>query len=181
MLSRRTAISNWAQRGSWVLVLSFALFGCSRQRGTKGGDAGFVERAAAGGLAEVRLGQLAQERGTSVAVKDFGAQMVADHMEAGNKLQIVARQVNLSLPAEMSPEDRSLYAKLSNLRGIAFDQVYATAMVNDHEADVADFEKEANQGQVSQVRQFASETLPTLKGHLDKARELQKTVVAGAD
>jgi len=174
------AVSTWVQRGSWVLILSFTLFGCSRQQSAKDRDAGFVERAAAGGLAEVRLGQLAQERGTSVAVKDFGAQMVADHTEAGNKLQIVARQINLSLPAEMSPEDRSLYAKLSSLRGTAFDQVYARAMVDEHEADVADFEKEASQGQVGEVRQFASETLPTLKGHLDKARELQKTVMAAA-
>jgi putative membrane protein len=53
-------------------------------------------------------------------------------------------------------------------------------MVDEHEADIADFEKEASEGQVGQVRQFASETLPTLKGHLDKARELQKTVMAAA-
>ena len=52
--------------------------------------------------------------------------------------------------------------------------------MDEHEADIADFEKEASEGQVGQVRQFASETLPTLKGHLDKARELQKTVMAAA-
>jgi predicted outer membrane protein len=97
MFSPRAAISTWAQRSSWVLILSLTLFGCSRQQGAKDRDAGFVERAAAGDLAEVRLGQLAQERGTSVAVKDFGAQMVADHTEAGNKLQIVARQIKLAL------------------------------------------------------------------------------------
>src|SRR5690242_14937091 len=42
-------------------------------------DAKFVEKAAQGGLAEVQLGQLAQQKGQSDDVKNFGKRMVDDH------------------------------------------------------------------------------------------------------
>jgi len=177
-----TSFGNFVSASALILLLSPVSFiGCSRQNSATDADAKFAEQAAAGGMAEVRLGQLAQERGNSVAVKDFGSQMVADHTEAGNKLQVVARQSNVSLPSDMTAEDRALYSKLSGLSGTAFDQAYSSAMVNDHEADVADFEKEASQGKVTQIRQFATDTLPTLRTHLEKARQLQKTVLAAAN
>jgi putative membrane protein len=165
---------------SLLIPLALAALGCSRQHevGLKDADATFVERAASGGMAEIRLGQLAQERGESVAVKNFAAQMVADNTDANNKLQIVARQTQLPLPPEMSPEERSLYSTLSNLKGAAFDQAYADAMVNDHEADVSDFEKEANEGKVKQIREFAMDALPVLKEHLEKAHQLQKSILS---
>jgi putative membrane protein len=77
----------------------------------------------------------------------------------------------------MNSKDRSLYEKLSSLNGAAFDQVYVNAMVDDHKADVAEFEKEAMEGNPGQIREFATDTLPTLKEHLDKAEQLQKTIV----
>jgi|SRR5215469_14643705 len=176
-----TAVSS--KRANYIptlLLLPLLSFGCSRRLGTasKDADASFAERAAAGGIAEVRLGQLAQDRGNSVAVKLFGSQMVADHTQAGNKLQIAARQANLSILPEMSAEDRAIYTRLSSLSGSAFDQAYATAMVNDHEAAVTEFEKEASEGKVGDMRQFAADTLPTLKDHLDKARQLQKNILS---
>ncbi|RYG88453.1 DUF4142 domain-containing protein, partial [bacterium] len=48
----------------------------------KSPDESFYEKAAHGGLAEVELGQLAQEKGRSPDVKAFGAMMVKDHTAA---------------------------------------------------------------------------------------------------
>ena len=161
-----------------VFLLACACAGCSLHPTAKDGDAKFAANAAAGGMAEVELGQLAQERGGSLAVKQFGALMVADHSAAQNKLQRAAREDKISLPARMNSKDRSLYEKLSSLNGAAFDQVYVNAMVDDHKADVAEFEKEAMEGNPGQIRDFATDTLPTLKQHLDKAEQLQKTIVS---
>jgi putative membrane protein len=49
-------------------------------------------------------------------------------------------------------------------------------MVNDHQTDVAAFEKEARSGKSESLKSFASETLPTLKDHLKEAKEMMKTV-----
>jgi putative membrane protein len=161
-----------------LFLLSFACSGCSLQHGTKEEAARFAKDAAAGGMAEVKLGELAQQRGNSLAVKEFGARMVADHSAAQRKLQFAAEQENISLPTQMNSEDRSLYAKLSGLNGSAFDQAYVNAMVDDHKADVAEFEKESMEGQPGQIRQFATDTLPTIKNHLDKAEQLQKSILS---
>src|SRR5262249_4257521 len=45
-------------------------------------DKAFAKEAAAGGMAEVKLGQLAQDKGSSSAVKEFGKRMVDDHSKA---------------------------------------------------------------------------------------------------
>src|SRR5271155_807696 len=53
-------------------------------------DNHFVTTAAEGGLAEVKLGELAKQKGSNQAVANFGDQMVKDHTEANNKLKSIA-------------------------------------------------------------------------------------------
>jgi putative membrane protein len=60
----------------------------------------FLMKAAQHGKAEVALGKLATERGTSPAVKQFGERMVADHGKAGEELARLAEQTGVTLPAE---------------------------------------------------------------------------------
>ena len=57
--------------------------------------------------------------------------------------------------------------------GAAFDKAYVDMMVKDHEKDVKEFEKEANNGKDEQIKGFASETLPVLKEHLEKIKSIQ--------
>src|SRR5450631_4345197 len=77
-----------------------------------------------------------------------------------------AAQENITLPDDVSAKDKATYDALSKLSGAAFDRAYARDMVKDHEQDVADFNKEANGGQKPAVKDFASQTLPTLQDHL---------------
>jgi predicted outer membrane protein len=46
----------------------------------------FVKKAAAGGLAEVKLSELANDRGSDAKFKDFARQMVVDHKNANEFL-----------------------------------------------------------------------------------------------
>lgn len=139
-------------------------------------DAEFAKEAAEGGAAEVKLGQLAQEKGSNDAVKDFGKMMVNDHSEAGEQLKSIAAQQNLKLPDELNKHDQGVYNKLSKLSGEAFDRAYAKEMVNDHRKDIDDFQQEASGGQIQPLKDFATQTLPTLQMHLKSAREMQRTV-----
>src|ERR1700686_5004320 len=140
------------------------------------GDAHFAKEAAQGGMAEVKLGQLAQEKGSSDMVKTFGKRMVNDHSKAGDKLKEVASHESITLPSDLSAKDQATYDRLSKLNGAAFDRAYARDMVKDHETDVAAFQKEANAGKNDSLKSFASETLPTLQDHLKQAKEMMKTV-----
>jgi putative membrane protein len=56
-----------------------------------GSDRVFVMKAARGGMAEVELGKLAVEKGSSPDVKQFGQRMVDDHGKAGDELKSLAQ------------------------------------------------------------------------------------------
>jgi putative membrane protein len=139
-------------------------------------DAHFAKEAAQGGMAEVKLGQLAEEKGSNDSVKSFGKRMVGDHSKADDKLKEVASRESITLPTDISAKDQATYDRLSKLNGAAFDRAYARDMVKDHETDVAAFQKEANAGKNDSLKSFASETLPTLQDHLKQAKEMMKTV-----
>jgi putative membrane protein len=142
-------------------------------------DTQFAKKAAEGGMAEVKMGQLAQQKGTADSVKKFGARMVEDHTKAGDELKGVAAQEKITLPADMNSKDKAMYEMLSKLSGAAFDRAYARNMVRDHEEDIADFNKEANNGHNPAVKDFATQNLPTLQDHLKDAKEMRQNVAPG--
>jgi putative membrane protein len=142
-------------------------------------DNHFMQKAAQGGMAEVELGQLAQQNGQSQEVKDFGKKMVDDHGKANDELKQVASQQGVSLPTTMDAKDQALKDKLSKMQGAEFDKAYMQAMVKDHKKDVAEFKKEANSGNNQSVKDFAGKTLPTLESHLQMAESVSGKVGAG--
>lgn len=141
-------------------------------------DDTFAMHAASGGMAEVKLGQLAQKNGSSEAVKNFGKRMVDDHSQANDKLKEVASKNNITLPTSLNSSDQATYNRLSKLSGSAFDKAYMKDMVMDHEKDVSEFKREANAGKNPQVKDFASQTLPTLEDHLKEAKSVNSEVAA---
>jgi putative membrane protein len=130
-----------------------------------------MNKAAQGGQAEVELGQLATQKGQSDDVKKFGQHMVDDHSKANDQLKSLAGQKGVTLPTDVSAKDKALKDRLSNLSGAQFDHAYMTAMVKDHKEDIAEFKKEANSGKDSDVKNWASQTLPTLEDHLKMAEQ----------
>ncbi len=144
----------------------------------KGSDAAFVKKAAEGGLAEVEMGKLAADKASDDDVKKFGQRMVDDHSKANDQLKQVASQKGITIPTEINAKDSAEKDRLSKLSGQDFDRAYMRSMVMDHTKDVAEFKKEAKSGSDSDVKNFASQTLPTLQDHLKSARETASKVGA---
>ena len=141
-------------------------------------DAEFAKKAAEANLAEVKLGNLAEQLGTTSTVKDFGKRMVTDHSKAEDNLKSAAATSKITLPTSLDAKDQAVYDHLSKLSGEAFDRAYAHDMVRDHKGDIAEFQHEANDGKDASIKNFASETLPTLETHLKLAREMLHSVSA---
>ncbi len=144
-------------------------------------DRQFVTKAAQGGMAEVELGQLAAQKAQNPQVKEFGQKMVDDHSKANDQLKQIASQEGVTLPTGLDAKDQALKDKLSKLSGDQFDRMYMQHMVQDHKKDVADFQKEANSGKDQQVKQFAQQTLPTLKEHLQMAQQDAHAAMKGGN
>jgi putative membrane protein len=138
----------------------------------KSPDESFYKDAAQGGMAEVEQGKLAQEKGQSQAVRDFGAMMIKDHSAANEKLKAIADRKGIELPTSSSVGQGTTKAKLSMLSGNTFDKSYIKGMVEDHKDDIKAFEKEAHEGQDPEAKAFAAATLPTLKQHLKKIESI---------
>jgi putative membrane protein len=136
------------------------------------GDTDFVTKAGQAGIAEVAAGRMAEKQGMSAATKAFGKRMVADHTKAGEGLKRAAEKSGAKVPTTTSEEQKQAAEKLAGLKGAAFDSAYAEQMVKDHEDAVALFEKESSSGTDADLKNFASQTLPTLQEHLKMAKAL---------
>ena len=139
-------------------------------------DQNFAKAATEGGAAEVKLGQLAASKGQNQKVKDFGQRMVTDHGKAGDELKTITDRKGIMVSSELNSKDNALMNKLNGLSGSEFDKAYISAMVKDHQTDISDFQKEANNGKDSDLKGFASKTLPTLQEHLRMAQDAASTV-----
>jgi putative membrane protein len=135
-------------------------------------DRQFVKKAAEGGLAEVELGKLASEKADSPDVKQFGQRMVDDHSKANDQLKQVASEKGITIPDKLSTKDAATKARLEKLSGKAFDRAYMRDMVTDHTKDVSEFRMESKNAKDPDVKNFASQTLPTLKDHLKEAKSI---------
>jgi putative membrane protein len=141
-----------------------------------GSDQEFARKVAAGGHAEVELAKLAQQKGSSDEVKKFASRLEADHMKANDELMKLASQKKWNLPAEPTPDQKDQKAKLEKMSGNAFDKAYVDLMVTNHRTNIPMFEREASKGADTDLKQFASNTLPTLKEHLELALKTQRAV-----
>ena len=135
-------------------------------------DQAFATKAAAGGQAEVSLGQLATKNAASPQVRQFGQRMVTDHTQADQELQAIARKQNMMLPEKPDAASVAMEQRLQALKGAQFDAAYAAAMVEDHQKDIAEFEQEAASGKDPAMKAFAEKYLPVLKHHLQMAHAI---------
>jgi putative membrane protein len=159
------------------IAVTAALMGCGLLYGVgsvlaaplSAGDQHFVRDAAMDGNAEVDLGNLAIHHASSPAVIRFAHRMVDDHTRLNNQLQQVATDQNFTLPAKIGRQNDRAYNRLAKLSGPAFDRAYMRVMIRDHRTDIAAFRHESRFGSNPAVTAFASESLPTLREHLQMA------------
>jgi putative membrane protein len=137
-------------------------------------DKDFVHEALQGGMAEVQMGQLAAQKGSSDDVKQFGQKMVQDHTQMGDQMKQVAQQLGVSEPKGLSKKDKAEVAKLNSLSGPEFDKAYIATMVKDHKKDLSDFRAEAQNTQNPNVKQVAQQGAQVIDQHLQMAEQLAK-------
>lgn len=136
----------------------------------------FIVKAAQGGMAEVATGQIASQQATNADVKAFGRQMVTDHGKANNELSQLATNKGIAVPTETNDEHKKKAEELSKKSGKDFDKAYVDEMVEAHKKDVAEFEKMSQSATDADLKTWTTNTLPTLKHHLEMIQALQAKV-----
>ena len=152
-----------------LTVLALSLAGVATAQNTPAGksssvsekDKTFMKKAAKGGMMEVAMGRLAEQKAQSEDVKSFGKRMVTDHSKANDELKKIAAEKNVKLPEK---EHKVSWSS---------DKAYMDAMVKDHEKDLAEFQEEAKNGSDPDVKKFAEDTAKVVQEHLDLAKQIQ--------
>lgn len=139
-------------------------------------DAKFAVAAANGGMAEVELGALAQEKAGNAKVKDFGSMMVKDHSKANDEMKALAKSKGITLPDSIDSKEKKVKSDLSAKSGADFDKAYVSNMIDDHKEDIKEFEDAAKNVKDPELKAFAVKTLPTLKMHLDAIQKIHDSM-----
>src|SRR3954466_15653713 len=69
----------------------------------------FAMKAAEGGMLEVKLSQLAQQKSQDQGIKRLAQQLEQDHTQANQELTAVAKQKNIDLPSDLKGECAETY------------------------------------------------------------------------
>jgi putative membrane protein len=140
-------------------------------------DSIFIQRASSVGLLQVKLGKLAEKKGSSTAVVEFGKRMVTDYSKANEELAAAAKQAAFPAPILMR-EHQQIFNRLNETGRSPFDKAYMTEMVKQHSEVVRLFQRESESGRVQSLKQLASKMLPTLQQRLALATQTAGSVGA---
>jgi putative membrane protein len=137
-------------------------------------DKDFILAAAQGGMTEVKLGELAAQKGTRVDVREFGQMMVKDHSEINGDLKALAAQKDVTLPDDLNEKHQRMVDKMTALSGSAFDEAYIAAMVKDHKMDAKEFKAESAATKDADIKRFVDKSLPVVQKHLEQIQAIKK-------
>lgn len=155
------------------VVLGCAMvFMTPRMFGQSSDDKSFVKDAAEGGIAEVEMGKLAEQKASSAQVKAFGHRMVVDHTRLNAQMKPVAEKMGVSVPTSMSVGQKATYEELKMKSGADFDKAYIKDMVKDHQEDLDNFNKELGSTSYAPLKAKVAAGKTVIEGHKKMADSL---------
>jgi putative membrane protein len=149
--------------------------GVNSALGVAPSTADFVKQAATSDMLEIEAARIAQQKGNDEE-KKFAAQMITDHTKTSNDLKGMVKdgEVKAELPTML---DSSAQGKLDKLRAASsqdFAGIYDPMQVDAHEDAVSLFDRYAKSGDNAKLKNWADQTLPTLKHHLSMAQQMNE-------
>ena len=135
-------------------------------------DRAFITSAAEANLAEIDTAKMIEQKTKDPGVKDFANLMVTDHTRASQNLATVAEMTGVTLPTTPGADDRTQQNELKKLSGAKLTDAYVRDELTGHKQVISAFESEIEHGQNDTVKNYASQTLPTLQDHIRIAEDL---------
>ncbi len=135
----------------------------------------FVTKASIANQFEIDSSKLALNKSQNSDVKSFAERMVDDHTKTGDKLKEVLKSSDSNAkPADkLDDKHQKLLDKLESTSGEAFDRQYIDIQTDAHKEAVSLFTDYSRHGKDKPLKDFVSETLPTLKDHLKHVQNLK--------
>lgn len=136
-------------------------------------DADWAAKVANANMTEIELSKVAQDKATNDRLKNFANMMVTDHTKAGDQLKQLAATKNITLPANLDSKSQKMLDDLNKkTAGKDFDKAYQNDMLSGHKDAVDAFTKGSNDLKDADLKNFATQTLPTIQMHQDSIKAI---------
>ena len=157
------------------LALVFALQGQAADDKTNldATDTKFIKKAAEDGMGELKIATLGTQKAERADVKEFATTLVTDHTKVNEELAMLAKQKGVETSQVISADAASKFKDLEKESGKSFDDAFLAHMEKDHKKDIDAFEDAEKNAKDGDVKSWAGKTLPTLRAHLQKVKELR--------
>jgi putative membrane protein len=133
----------------------------------------FIKEAVQGNIIEVQLTELAAQRAESEDVRKLAQMLRQDHHATLQRAKAVAKSLEVEAPTEPSNEAKGYYDGLAQMSGCQFDAAFLSHMVVLHEAEIANYARNASSDDDA-VASFVADALPKLKAHLSATQAVQQ-------
>lgn len=136
---------------------------------------GYAREASAGDLYEIESSRLAQRKGGTGAVRQFGQMMIDHHTITTQQLTSAARAAGMPPPPPaLAPRQQKRIDELRGLSGAPFDAAYLRQQRLAHQEALALHAGYAENGDNAALRKAAAAAVPVVQRHIDLLANLPK-------
>jgi len=128
-------------------------------------DKEFTESALRANMMKVKFSELAVNKAFSPAVKELAQNMLNDHKKADDLLRQLAESKAITMPTQLDEDDEKEFKKLSDKEGEDFDKFYTDHTASEQNKIINLYEKQTKKGENTELRAFATNTLPSINHH----------------
>jgi putative membrane protein len=132
-------------------------------------DTSWTQATAQTDLAEIAIGQLAQQRASHSATKMMAQVTISDHTKNLSQLKTIASQDGITLPSAPNATQQAQAAQLKSVASSQFDATYDSIQIQGHELSISQTRTEIANGSSAAVKGNATTYLPVAEKHLQMA------------
>lgn len=156
-----------------ALAIPFTLGHAADPSPLSDGDLTFIKKATIAGLMEVQASEAALKRTLTPEESAFTKQLISDHQKMTDELVSIAKRKGVTAPTAVPADEQAKLTKMAEIKDKDFNEEFLEHQITCHKKAIDLFEDEADDGKDADLKAFASRTLPTLKAHLDTAKQLE--------
>ncbi len=157
-----------------LLGLALAMAAGSAAAQNEWRDRKFLEAAIQENNLEMKLGQLAEQRGTSLELRAYGQDLADGHFPDRLEANRTAARLHMFVPLRGPRDERGVRARLGALFAQDFDHEFVRFMSERQAEDLTEFRHEAAGGDA--IAGLARQALPILERQLETVRGLDRAL-----
>ena len=139
------------------------------------GGVSLIKNGLEGGMTEIAASKLAVTNSKNPQVVSLAQMIITDHTKADSTLKWMENDKLITEKDTISGEHQEMLDSLSKKSGADFDKAYIAMMIHDHKEAIELF-TDASSDKNQTIQDFASQTLPTIQMHLDKAKDIESSL-----